>query len=275
MSGWKLAARGDVAGEVSTLVARSCAFVGCAGNRRCRTVTVVIPSPTVLGYSRTDRAVIVAGFPLAGIAVGALLPVLARWMLGWHTPLPMRVVVKAVGSVDRFWEVVVHLAIWGVVGACVAAAALRDGAVVELTDGELRVRRDGGDRVVPRQDVFAVFADGPAVVVLDRSGRQLLRERLQVTGRVVAEGFTAHGFPWSSRDPFADRFQPWTPGDGKLAAAGLPAAGEELLRARRAVLGKDARRADDLRVALQELGIVVREHRTDQSWRRLDTRPSS
>jgi hypothetical protein len=124
-----------------------------------------------------------------------------------------------------------------------------------------------GEPVAARRDVAAVFADGPMTVVLARDGRQLLRERAQASRAEVAAAFEARGYPWRATDPLADRYRPWSPGDGEV-----PAAVETLLEERRRVLGRDVARARKLREAIEELGYAVREDGTRQQWRRLTTR---
>lgn len=60
---------------------------------------------TVLTYPVVDRLVIFLGIPAAALLVAALLPPLARWVLGLSTGFPMRPVFRLVGAIDspREW----------------------------------------------------------------------------------------------------------------------------------------------------------------------------
>jgi hypothetical protein len=219
---------------------------------------------SVLAHGRADRWLIGVGIPAVTVLGAAALPPLARWVLDLGLGLPLRPVFALVGGIDRPWKLAVHLGIWAVIGVVVAGEALADEVAVTLTDGQLRVDGAGADRTVPRDDVAAAFADGPLLVVLDRAGRQLVRERPQVPVAALAAAFGAHGYPWRTADPNAGAYRPWKRGDGEL-----PAPVEALLRARQPMLRKDVRRTRELREAIEELGYAVRDEGGRQHWRRL------
>jgi hypothetical protein len=114
--------------------------------------------------------------------------------------------------------------------------------------------------------VTAVFPDGKRLVLLGTDNGEIAREQHDLPAPALRDAFTAHGYPWHDRDPYADDFRPWVE-----ESPDLPAAAHVLLRARRQALEKD--KSDDaaaLRGELASLGVVVREERKRQFWRPLD-----
>lgn len=230
------------------------------------------PLPTVghmaeheLGFSRADRVFVTIGFPLAGLAVGWVLPVLARWLLRlpW-VPFagPLRLVATLDGGFGRF----VVLGAGLLLGVAVAFLAVHEALQVTVADKELRLRLGDLTRTVPRGDVSAVFVDGRQLVVLDRESRQVVRDRLERAGEPrVAEAFRAHGYPWQDRDPYAALFRRWVPD-----LPDVPAAVNAVLAARAVALAnKSATDATELRDEVQKLGYTVRDDGTTQHWRPL------
>jgi len=221
--------------------------------------------PAVLAYSVADRAAILLGLPALGLLLGLLLPVLARWALDLRTALPVRPVFRLVGAVDEPWEIAVALAVGLLLGAGVAVLAFTESMTVTLTGAQARFATHDRIRTVPRADVDAVFVDGRRLVVLDRESRQLVRDTHQASAAVLAGAFRAYGYPWRDADPYADLFRRWVPG-----TPDLPAATNAVLAAREVALKKKAGRdVDDLRDAVEKLGVTVRDEGARQFWRPL------
>jgi hypothetical protein len=218
-----------------------------------------------LGLSRGDRWLLWAGFPLAGIAAGWALPLLAHWLLGlpW-VPFagPLRLVAALDAGVGRVALVGAGL----LLGLVLAFFAVHETLRVTVADAELRLRLGDTTRTVPRGDVSAVFVDGRDLVVLDRESRQVVRDRLERAGAPgVAAAFRAHGYPWLARDPYAELFRRWVPD-----LPDLPASVNAVLAARAVALtNKSATDATELRDEVQKLGYTVRDSGTTQHWRPL------
>jgi hypothetical protein len=218
-----------------------------------------------LGLSRADRWLIWMGFPVAGLAVGWALPLLARWLLGlpW-VPLagPLRLVAALDAGVGRVALVGAGL----LLGLVFAFVAVYETLRVTVADTGLRLRLGDADRTVPRGEVSAVFVDGRHLVVLDRESRQVVRERLERAGDPQVPGaFRAHGYPWLERDPYAALFRRWVPD-----LPDLPGAVNAVLAARAVALtNKSGTDAAELRDEVQKLGYTVRDDGTTQHWRPL------
>lgn len=217
----------------------------------------------VLAVPLADRLVLILGFPVLGLLIGVLFPLVARWALGLSNGLRVRPVSKFFGSVDEPREIAVHLAVWLVVGLVIAFTLVQESMRVTLTDGELRADKDGRARTIPRADVAAVFLDGKRLVVQDHASRQLVRDVHEASRADLAGAFRAHGYPWRDADPYADLYRHWLPDtpDLSLVANAVLSARETALK------NKAGQEIRDMRDTVEELGSVVRDESTRQYWR--------
>jgi hypothetical protein len=214
-----------------------------------------------LGFSLPDRVLITAGPAALGVLLTAVLPVIARWVLALHVPLPFRVVFRVVGAIGEPWELAVQGAILVAVGLGVTATLFERLATITVTPGEARF----GASEVPRSRITALYPDGDTLVVLDRESRQVVRCTPRARRPVLAATFREFGYPWRDTDPYADLYRPWI-----SAADDLPPAADAVLCARAVALRKKAaQEAGELRTTLEKLGYGVRDDGGRQYWRPL------
>ena len=228
-------------------------------------MTSEIPAKqTVLRLSRRDLLLLLVGGPLLGAVLGVVLPPLADWMveLRW---VPMRGPFELLSSLDGgltlLWCALAGL----LLGLGLATLAVLSCLKVTVSAASVRAEKDDNVRVIAREDIDAVFLDGKRLVILDQASRQLLCETIEARPEDVARAFTAHGYPWTATDPFAELYRRWVPD-----TPDLPAAANAVLKARENALKKKA--ADDaaeLRDEVQKLGFVVRDDAAKQYWRPL------
>ncbi len=84
--------------------------------------------------------------------------------------------------------------------------------------------------------------------------------------------FVTHGYTWLAGDPHADEYRLWVED-----TPDLPPGADALLGARARALGKGGDGKDDaaeLRAELAKIGVVVREEKKRQYWRRAAGRAS-
>jgi hypothetical protein len=221
--------------------------------------------PTELGYGRGGQALFVVLPALIGAALGGGLWALVDWLLGlpW---IPFRGPLALVNSIPDQVALPVLIGLGVVAGVLFGLYALHDELFLTVDDYEVRFRRGGADRRLPRTAVHAVFLEGKDVVLLGDDGNELARERTDRPAAKVAAAFTGHGYSWRDGDPRAGDFRLWT-----ATAQGLPPGAGALLSVRARAL-KDHRTADaaDLRAELADLGVVVRDEGGKQYWRRAD-----
>jgi hypothetical protein len=204
-------------------------------------------------------------FPVLGAGLGWVV----HWAAGWISGLPvapLHAVFKAIDEAPDPQATLVALGVGAVVGLVVSVLAVADMLVVRVGTGEVTLTRGGSkQRRVARGDITAVFFDRDQLVLLGREARELAREKTDLSKTRIAETFTAKGYPWrADGDPHRDEFRIYTRLDDDL-----PGVAHGLLIDRATALEKGMTEdAADLREQLLKLGIVVRDEKKKQQWRR-------
>lgn len=202
----------------------------------------------------------------AGAAVALLLRIGVEWVAGlsW-VPLPGPL--RLVAAMPQPQATIGAAAVGALVGLALAWFADQESLSVTVSPTEVTLVRPGAHQVVDRTAVATAFRDGDRLVLLGRTGAELAREPVHHRPARLAAAFAAHGIGWSDRDPYADAYRRWVPGATELSA------GEHaLLFAReRALKAGDADDVAELRSELARLGVVVRDDKKRQYWRRVGT----
>ncbi|MFY7069745.1 DUF2087 domain-containing protein [Nocardiopsis changdeensis] len=209
-----------------------------------------------------------------GAAAGGLLSLLPGWLLAlpdWVLALPflpgadkLELLAGVSGPI-----LTAVLTVIGVVAGCFLALMSYDEVITVKVDGEaVRVTASGETAEVPRERFGTAFLDGRELVVLDAGTAEAVRARTDHKAKRLRAAFEAHGYAWSEGDPHADAFQRWLDGTPDLDART-----QALLRTRQEALErKDADDAAELRAALADRGLVVRDREHRQYWRALPGR---
>lgn len=151
---------------------------------------------TVGGFDRSGRLWVLTLFGLGGAAIGALLPVLARWAaeLPW---VPFQGPLQLLGSFDQPWLVWGRPALGLVAGLALAAWVIFDAAVLDIGRDRIQVRRRGQvDRVIDRATVAAVHPRRSTIVIETESGRTLFEQDVEGDRDAVRSAFVDLGYPW-------------------------------------------------------------------------------
>ncbi len=199
------------------------------------------------------------GLPVAGVAAGGLLALLASWLvtLAW---VPFRGPLELYDSIPDPWGPVGALGLGLVGGALFALVAHGERLTVTVSPDRVRLDGDEYSATFERAEVTAVFTEGDKLVLLGRDTGELARRPAELDERELAAAFTRHGFPWREQDPHAREYRLWVPD-----MTGLPPGANALLAARAAKLGSDD--AKEMRAELVRLGVVVRDEKRRQYWR--------
>lgn len=219
---------------------------------------------TVLARPRGERALIWVGFPIVGVALGWLLPFLADWAvsLPWF---PFQGPLELVASLPPLPVTVGGLVLGVAAGVVLALVSEAEYTTVTVDDAQVTITREESAQVVERSAVTAVFLDEKALVLLGRATEELARGAGELPAEArLREAFLAHGYPWlDGGDPYAEEYRRWVDGLPELSAAA-----HALFQARGKALEKeDKDDAEQLRVELARLGIVVRDRDGKQHWR--------
>ncbi len=227
-------------------------------------------SETVVSERLWARVMMWIGFPLLGAGAGWLLKSVAGWVvsLPW-APLqgPFELADQLIASFGEPRATVGALAVGAVAGLVLAFIAEQESLTVALSHDRVSTKRGESARSIERASVNAVFLDKKQLVLLGRSGEELAREASDLDADRLREAFVAHGYPWlAGGDPYEDEYRLWVED-----TPDLPAGADALLKARGRALGRGDEGKDDaaaLRAELARLGIVVREEKKRQYWRR-------
>lgn len=152
--------------------------------------------PTVGGFDQSGRLWVLGLFGVGGLALGALLPVLARWAteLPW---VPFQGPLELVASFDDPWLV------WGrpilglAAGLAFAFWVILNSPVLSIGPEEIEVRRRGQvERVIQRSKVDSVHRRGSKVVIETDRGRKLFEDDVEGDKTSVRDAFISQGYPW-------------------------------------------------------------------------------
>lgn len=208
------------------------------------------PGESVVAEPTWARVLVWIGFPLLGAAGGWLLKVAAGWIASWPWG-PFRGPFLLVAAVDEPHATVGALAVGGLAGLVVAYLTALDRLTVTVAGDQVTLARGGTVRSAERRLGDAVFMDGKQLVLLGTAGDELAREGSDLDAERLTDAFRTHGYPWRvDGDPFADRYRRWVEDEPELAA------------------GANGDDAAELRAELAKLGVVVRDQRKRQYWRR-------
>lgn len=205
-------------------------------------------------------------FPVLGAGLGWLLTLAAGWVADLPVA-PFQGVFKAIDQMAEPYATAVALGVGLLAGLALAYLAARDALTVTVSGGAVTLTRgDGSTRSVPRTSVATAYLDGKQFVLLGRAGQELAREKSDLDAGQLREALRGHGYPWhDGGDPYRDEYRRWVPD-----TPDLPAGADALLKARAKALEKgDGDDAADLRSELGKLGVVVRDEKKRQYWRRV------
>lgn len=207
------------------------------------------------------------GAPLLGGGLGWLVPVVARRIAetSWFPFQGLSTVLAWLADSVGTW-----LLIGLGIAAGIVFARYSYTQMLSVSVGPREIAAHVGPDAVrlARDRVAAVFLDGNRFVVADEAGYPLARETSGLDPRQLRAACEEFGYPWREEDPYAGAYTRWVPGTDVL-----PTGADALLRARQEALAKDGHRdAREYTAELARLGVAVREERTRQYWRLVESR---
>ncbi|MCR8997127.1 DUF308 domain-containing protein [Brevibacillus halotolerans] len=220
---------------------------------------------TVVGYTKMIGIFLYGGFGIAGFVLGFFLPQIAAWALTlpW---VPFRGILKLINSFQGFWPTIVLAVIGLLAGLVFAYIVVKESLILTITNQEVQLEKDEYKQTIALKDIDTVFLDGKQLVMLDKSGYELVREQSDESAIKISDAFQKHGYPWSSEgDPFKDEYRRWV-----LDTPDISPSANALMKAREMALEKKEKEdIRDLRNELAKLGYIVRDEKTRQYWRKV------
>ncbi|MGH8908883.1 MAG: YqeB family protein [Egibacteraceae bacterium] len=205
------------------------------------------------------------GLPPLGAVAGWLLKLLAGWVasLPW---VPFQGPFELIASIPEPQATIGAVIVGGLAGLALAYLAAKDRLTVTVFDDLVTMARGRSPiRDIERAPIRAVFLDRKQLVLLGTAGEELAREGSDLGADRLRDAFHSHGFPWhEDGDPYKEEYWRWVEDTPDLSASA-----NALLKARARALDKgDSDDVARLRADLAKLGIVVREEKKRQYWRR-------
>lgn len=155
------------------------------------------PSPqTIGGFDGAGRLWVLGLFALGGMALGALLPLLAGWAadLAW---VPFQGPLRLLGSFDQPWLVWGRPVLGLVVGLGLALWVILESPVLVIDQDRISVRRRGQvERVLERSKIDSVYRSGSKTVIETESGRKLFEDEIEGDRSEIRAAFVDKGYPW-------------------------------------------------------------------------------
>lgn len=196
-------------------------------------------------------------------AVGAALALLLLGVLVWlPLPGPFGLVRDLPGGVATL----VGIAVGTILGLIFAGLVDRESLTVQLTTTDVVLTRPGTKRILARGEVAVAFRDRDQLILLGRTGRELAHEPCHLSKAKLQTAFASYGIAWSDQDPYLDAYRRWVPDLPELP----PPANAVFAARQKALESGDEGDKRELREELGRLGLVVRDQRKRQYWRRVD-----
>jgi hypothetical protein len=155
-----------------------------------------VHSQIIGGFDREGTLWVLSLFAIGGVALGALLPLLASWAadVPW---VPFRGPLELLGSFDERWLVWGRPALGLLGGLGFGIWIIVDSPVLEVGHDLIQVRRRGQvDRVIERSKVDAVYPRGSRIIVETSSGRKLFEGDIEGDRSAIRAAFVDRGYPW-------------------------------------------------------------------------------
>ncbi|GFZ96480.1 YqeB family protein [Nesterenkonia alkaliphila] len=210
-------------------------------------------------------------FAAVGAALGAVTALLVGPVVAWlldrvdSAPAPLRLI----DQLPLVWSLPLLTVLGAVAGWIVFGLWNEEVGRVVVNAERIRIDTKASSAEFAREEVAAIFLDKDELVLTGADSRELSRTSSDsgLAGK-LAEAFGAFGYPWQGAgDPWDAEYAEWVDRSSEL---GEPV--HALLRARRRALAdKKAGEAESLREQLASQGVVVRDRRDKQQYRRLPT----
>ncbi|WP_077324878.1 YqeB family protein [Virgibacillus siamensis] len=220
---------------------------------------------TMVGLTKKDTSIIFIFLAIAGTVIGYFLPVIVGWLI--NIPIiPFQDLIKYILSLDGIWLRIICTALGFCAGLFGALLIINDTLHITVNDREINIKQGGTNQSFQQNTIQYIYPDNKQLVIVGNNGYELLRSETDEKQKDLRTAFNDHGYPWSDDDPYADSFQRWVEGNPDLSPAV-----NALMRARDKALQKDDKdEINDLRNELVKLGIIVRDEKKKQYWRKAE-----
>src|SRR5690625_5023043 len=169
-------------------------------------------------------------------------------------------VIQLLELFNPFWMSMFLMFVGIVIGVLLSVTVYSEALKMNISDREVLINIDDNETIISKSEVKAIFMESNEVVIIGNKGQEILREKTDIKKEKIREIFLYHHYPWCEQDPYIDEYKLWTLQDHSL--------GENinslLYERRNAIREEDKKKAKNLKMDLNELGIVVKDHGENQ-----------
>ncbi|MFS0646946.1 hypothetical protein [Siminovitchia sp. 179-K 8D1 HS] len=206
----------------------------------------------------------------------AILSPVVLGTIGWFLPKLLELikripvfsdskVIELLNSFNPFWVSIILMFAGGIIGILLSLTIYSEALKMSVNNQEIMINKDDKEKKIRKSEVKEIFMEDNTVVIIGNKGQELLSENTDIKRNKIKEIFLYHHYPWSEQDPYVDEFVLWTLEDNAF--------GEKinaiLYERRNAIREGDKKKAKNLKMDLNELGIVVKDRNEDQYVRKV------
>lgn len=168
--------------------------------------------------------------------------------------------IQLLESFNPFWVSIILMFVGVVIGVFLALTIYSEALKMNISDHEILINKDDKEKTIQKSEIKAIFMEDNEVVITDHKGQELLSEKTDIKKEKIREIFLYHHYPWCEQDPYVNEFNLWTLEDHTLGEK----VNSILYERRKAIREGDKKKAKNLRMDLNELGVVVKDQGEDQ-----------
>jgi len=214
---------------------------------------------TVLGLTKSDKAILIILPPIIGALIGWFIPTVSGWA-GKLPFIPFGQVLEWISIQEGILVSVIGLVGGIIVGIIFTQYAFSEALMISITDDEVTLEIHEKVTTLGKSQLSAVFLEKKDLIFLGLKGEEMFRGEHETKPALIADGFLYHSFPWKEVDPYANEYARWVPEFPSLTTHE-----NALLSAReRALKDDDKEEAVSLRTDLAKLGIVIHDESKKQ-----------
>lgn len=213
----------------------------------------------VLGFSRSEKILIILVPLLLGGLIGWFIPFIADWLLSMPI-IPKEKLVKLIASLNGTWVSIIATIIGMAAGVFFSMIIFAESLEVKVTYEGLQLKLDDKVTSIHKKDISAIYLENKQFIILGMQGNELYREVIESKKDKVREVMNNYRYPWKEKDPFDNEYKRWVAGHPDFSAEI-----NALLNAREQALNEgEKKKAKQLQTDLAKLGVVIRDENNAQ-----------
>lgn len=173
--------------------------------------------------------------------------------------------IQLLESFNPFWVSIILMFVGVVIGVFLALTIYSEALKMNISDHEILINKDDKEKTIQKSEIKAIFMEDNEVVITDHKGQELLSEKTDIKKEKIREIFLYHHYPWCEQDPYVNEFNLWTLEDHTLGEK----VNSILYERRKAIREGDKKKAKNLKMDLNELGVVVKDQGENQYVRKV------